>query len=77
MKRTETQIDLVEKHLLKGLKITPIQALEKFGCFRLGAIIFELNKDYNYDGNIKSKLIKVPTRHGRSYAYVAQYWLEE
>jgi hypothetical protein len=75
MKRTESQIEQVEKWLLKGLKITPIQALEKFGCFRLGAIIWILNKFYN--GCIKSKLVKVPTRHGRGYAWVAQYWLEE
>jgi hypothetical protein len=69
------QIDLIEKWLLRGRKITPIQALKMFGCFRLSAIIFILNKWYQ--GNIKSKLVKVKTTHGRKYAYVAQYWLEE
>jgi hypothetical protein len=76
MKQTKSQYEQVEKWLLKGLKITPIQALEKFGCFRLGAIIWELKTTF-YREHIKSKLIKVPTKCGRGYAYVAQYWLEE
>ena len=29
-------------HLISGKDITPIQALELYGSFRLGAIIFEL-----------------------------------
>jgi len=74
-KRIDSQINNVEKWLLRGRKITPIQALRMFGCFRLGAIIFELNKKHS--GDIKSKLIKVPTKSGRGYAYVSQYWLED
>ena len=34
-----SQIDAVLAHLLTGKPITPIQALAKFGCFRLAAII--------------------------------------
>ena len=32
-------------HLISGKSITPIQALELYGSFRLGAIIFELRAD--------------------------------
>ena len=40
-----SQIDDVRAHLLTGKPITPIQALAKFGCFRLAAIIFNLKAD--------------------------------
>jgi|TARA_R100000081_G_scaffold59966_1_gene29879 hypothetical protein len=32
-------------YLLKGKKLTPIDALEKFGCFRLSARILDLRKE--------------------------------
>jgi len=71
--KKDFQIDRIEKWLLRGRKLTPIQALEKFGCFRLGARIHELNKWYQ--GSIKKKMIKVATRSG--WTRVAQYYLEE
>lgn len=37
-----TQNRLILDYLLKGHNITPLVALEKFGCFRLGARIWEL-----------------------------------
>tara|TARA_R100000049_G_C1911562_1_gene58811 strand:- start:566 stop:850 length:285 start_codon:yes stop_codon:yes gene_type:complete len=43
-KRKRTQNSKILQHLLDGHSITPIEALEKFGCFRLGARIFELRK---------------------------------
>ncbi len=39
-----TQKQKVLEHLLKGYSITPLEALQKFGCFRLGAIIHLLRK---------------------------------
>lgn len=36
------------EYLQKGNSITPIEALDKFGCFRLSARIWELKKD-GYD----------------------------
>ena len=33
-----SQIDDVHAHLLRGKPITPIQALNLFGCFRLAAV---------------------------------------
>ena len=40
-----SQIDDVHAHLLRGKPITPIQALAKFGCFRLAAIIFNIRAE--------------------------------
>ena len=44
MSRQRTQNSRILQHLLDGHSITPIEALDKFGCFRLGARIFELRK---------------------------------
>ena len=55
MKR-ETQRSKVKKHLESGLPITPMDALERYGCFRLAAIIHDLKHD---DGMlIEKELIK-------------------
>ena len=37
-----TQERMILDHLKKGMKLTPREALEKFGCFRLSARIFNL-----------------------------------
>lgn len=37
-----TQKDLILKHLLRGMSLTPLEALSRFGCFRLGARIYDL-----------------------------------
>ena len=52
--------------LLKGRKITPIEALNKFNSFRLGARIYNLRKR-GYD--IKMNLVE---RNGKRFA---QYYL--
>ena len=44
MKR-QTQYDNIKAHLENGKKITPIDALNQYGCFRLSAIIFTLRKE--------------------------------
>ena len=54
-------------YLLKGKKLTPIDALEKFGCFRLSARILDLRKE-GYD--IISENI---TKKGKTFA---QYSME-
>lgn len=38
------QTEQILLHLMKGKRITPIDALNKFGCFRLAARIAELRK---------------------------------
>jgi hypothetical protein len=43
--RNDTQRERIRAHLEKGLPITPLEALSRFGCFRLGARIHELKRD--------------------------------
>lgn len=40
----ETQKDQILDYLKFGNSITPIEALDKFGCFRLSAVVFKLRK---------------------------------
>ena len=40
--RIVTQIGQIKEYLLAGNSITPIEALNMFGAFRLAAIVFKL-----------------------------------
>lgn len=42
---TESQARAILKHLQSGKPITPIDALEQFGCFRLSARIYDLREE--------------------------------
>ncbi len=64
-----TQTEEIKNHLESGFHITPLSALNLFGCFRLGARIFELKEQ---GMAIASKMIK--TGSGK---HVKQYWLEK
>lgn len=59
--KKKSQKQLILDYLLEGNEITPIDALNKFGCFRLGARIADLKKD-GYD--IKTRIAK----GGKNYA---------
>ncbi len=48
MDAIKSQTQEIEEYLKKGNSLTPIEALEKFGCFRLGARIYDL-KDKGYE----------------------------
>jgi hypothetical protein len=41
----KTQKEQIKKYLLSRKTITPIQALNKFGCCRLAAIIYKLKDE--------------------------------
>jgi hypothetical protein len=41
----KTQKEQIKKHLLSRKSITPIQALNKFGCLRLAAVIYKLKEE--------------------------------
>lgn len=43
-----SQNDKILKHLKKGKKISPLQALRDFGCMRLAARVFDLRERGNY-----------------------------
>jgi sulfur transfer protein SufE len=63
-----SQTKQIADYLSKGKKLTPIQALDKFGCFRLAARIAELR---NQGMNIVTKTIKLENNK-----IVAQYSLK-
>ena len=43
-KKTQSQCEKILVHLQAGKSINPIQALNLYGCFRLGARIYDLKK---------------------------------
>ena len=43
-----TQLQQILDHLKQSKTITPIEALERYGCFRLSAVILKL-RDAGYD----------------------------
>jgi len=65
----KSQLNRIRSHLQRGRKITPLQALKLYGCFRLGARIYTLKRQ---GMNISSKMVEISTRSGRTY--VKQYW---
>ena len=41
----KTQKEQIKTYLLSKKSITPLQALNKFGCFRLAAVVFKLKAE--------------------------------
>jgi hypothetical protein len=39
-----TQTEAIRAHLLSGAPLTPLEALDRYGCFRLAARIDELRR---------------------------------
>ena len=56
------QAQQILNHLQQGAKITPIDALNQFGCFRLAARIHDLKKK---GWNIKTE---TELKNGKEYA---------
>ena len=54
-----SQTQQIQKHLEKGKSITPIDALNKYGCFRLAARIADLRND---GMNIKTTIVKLKNK---------------
>ena len=57
-----TQNEMIRRHLETGASITPIDALNEYGCFRLAARIDDLRKDGLDIETIKEK------KNGKRYA---------
>ena len=53
------------EHLKNGKKITPIEALNMFGCFRLAAVVFDL-KQKGYD--IQTRIINNANKSFAEYS---------
>ena len=43
--KTESQNKRIRKHLESGRNLTPLDALYQYGCFRLGARIYDLRRE--------------------------------
>lgn len=65
-----TKQEKVLSHLKANKSITPLEALKKYGTFRLSALIFNLKKE---GWNIDSKRTNVGSK--KEPVYVAQYSL--
>ena len=55
---SRSQVDRILDYLLDGHAITPLEALNKFGCFRLGARIADI-KARGYA--VKSEFVTTPS----------------
>lgn len=66
---TESQCSKILGVLLDGGAITPLEALTKFGCFRLSARIHDLRHKQGFDNIVTERVL---TSSGK---YVAQYRL--
>lgn len=62
------QNELIEKHLRLGNTITPLEALNLFGCMRLGARIWDLRKK---GLDVKERTVN---HNGKRYS---EYYLQE
>jgi hypothetical protein len=63
----KSQTNLILSHLKKGRTITPLQALNLFGCFRLGARCWDL-RELGY--NIKTTIMKSGKKHFAEYKLI-------
>ena len=59
----DSQVRQIKAHLNRGLTITPMEALQSYGCFRLAARI----KDLRDDG-FPVKTVIVETANGKRIA---------
>jgi hypothetical protein len=64
----ESQNKRIKEHLMKGGKLTPLEALYKFSCWALSSRISDLRKQ---GLNIKSELIEI-TSEGKK-KFVSRY----
>lgn len=55
---TRTQTDMIRRALLNGERLTPLDALHRFGCFRLGARIWDLSNKFQM--NIRKEMVDLP-----------------
>lgn len=65
--KTKSQKDRILKWMKSGRVITPIAALRYFGCFRLGARIYELKKEGH---DITTKMVKRGGKMVASYGLI-------
>lgn len=64
----KTQCQMIREHLEAGHRLSPIEALNKFGCFRLASRINELRKQ---GLDIRTDIVE-GAENGKRWA---EYWL--
>lgn len=70
MARTDTQLAIIRNYLMDGKSITPIEALNLCGCFRLSAIIHTLRHKEGLPVNMDQP----EASDGKPYA---RYWIDK
>ncbi|MCR4330036.1 MAG: helix-turn-helix domain-containing protein [Candidatus Roizmanbacteria bacterium] len=65
--KQESQTQRILNHLITGQTLTPLEALKNFGCFRLGARIWDLKADGH---KIDSKNVVVNGKHVAEYRLI-------
>jgi len=61
---TETQCTQILQHMRDGYGITPLEALGEYGCFRLGARIYDLRQE----GHNIYRVMVLDERTGKRFA---------
>ena len=69
-----SQSKVVLMHLQSGKELSQLEATQKYGILRLGAIIFNLRKD-GY--KITSRLERKPNRYGNTSNYAVYKLIKE
>ncbi len=65
--RIVTQIGQIKEYLLAGNSLTPIEALNMFGAFRLSAVVFKLKEQ---GLNIKTDIISEDNKRFAKYSII-------
>lgn len=70
----DTQKKAILRHLQSGKELSQLEATQKYGVLRLGAIIFELRKEGYI---ISTRLVRDPNRYGNASNYGVYKLIEE
>ena len=66
----ETQTNMILNYLLEGGRLTSLDALKLFNCFRLGARIYDIERTRGYV--VSRKYVTTSSKKS-----VMQYWIEQ
>lgn len=74
LQERKSQSKVVLQHLQSGKELSQLEATEKYGILRLGAIIFNLRRDGH---KITSRLEHKPNRYGNTSNYAVYKLIQE
>lgn len=67
----KSQKERIREHLQRGGRLTPLQALQRFGCMTLSQRVGELKRE-GYRIGSWMRLVRTKNGHKR----VAEYWMQ-